>query len=422
MRAAPPPFRFPRSPSPRCRPRLRDTGCAGLALLAVLALPVPAAPAGEHVLGAGDRVAVSVLSRPELSRDYRVRLDGSISMHVIGSVPAAGRTAAELEALLETRLGEVFEGATSTTVEVAEYRPVIVGGHVSEPGQYPFRAGLDVAGALALAGGPYRLADEGGVNAEMRVEERVARHALLRARLASSLIERERLRAERDGTDGIALPDEAVAIIGDAAAELADAQASLRSARAERLSLQIADGTSAAALASDEATAYAERQDLIRRQLDATLAELANQEDLSERGLARAQRLLDLRLSADRYRADELEAVALEAGARRQMSEAEAQINAARLARDGSIAERLATLDAEILEIRTEIDQSRRFVNMFSAATLTGEPLDAGLAFTIRRRGPDGLTVLSARPDTELAPGDMVEVLLFDPAQASGLR
>ncbi|WP_459035955.1 polysaccharide biosynthesis/export family protein [Roseivivax sp. CAU 1761] len=380
--------------------------------------------ASDYAIGAGDRIEISVLSRPELSRIYQVRLDGSISMHIVGSIEAAGRTPAELESFLEARLREVYDGTTSTTIEVAEYRPVIVTGQVADPGAYPFQAGLTVTGAVALAGGLYRLGGDADVNAQMRVESEVARHALMRARLAGALVERARLLAERDGRAEISVPDEARAILRDSIRDLASAQAALRQSRDDQASLRAESGAAALELAEAEAAAYAERQGFIRRQLDATLEELEAQRELSTRGLALTQRLLDLRLSADDYRADELQTVALEAEARQRAREAEAGIEEIAIARARDVSEALAALDAEILEMRVAMDHALRFVRVFAGTSLTDAAIGGDLVYTIHRRGAAGTETVAAAPDMPLRPGDMVEVAHGDPADpaASGER
>ena len=377
-----------------------------------------AAAAADYPIGPGDLVEVSVLSRPELSRAYRVRPDGLISLHIIGGVEAAGRTPAELERLLEQRLGEAFEGIASTTVEVAEYRPVFVDGHVAAPGAYAFRPGLTVAAAVALAGGRYRIASDADVTTHMRVEAEAARHAVLEARLVGVLLERARLRAERGGGPEGAASPEIEGLLDDAAARsLAETQAALRAARDARLSLRLADGEEVRGLAEAEAEAYAERRSLIGRQLHATLEELEAQRELSERGLARTQRVLDLRLAAERYRADDLEAVALEAEARQRMTQAQTRIDEASLSRDGGVLERLASLDADILLIRAEMEQARRFVRIFGGASPGKDPVAGDTVYRIRRRATDGVAVMEAGPDAVLRPGDMLEVALADAAR-----
>jgi protein involved in polysaccharide export with SLBB domain len=398
------------------RQLLAFNGFLYLCAFPIFGQPALAAP---FDLGPGDLIEISVMSRPELTRPYRVRLDGAISLHILGNIQAEGKSPADLEAELEEQFSDVFEGSTSITVEVVRYRPVIVGGQVAAPGAYEYMAGLDVARVVALAGGVGVGVAADTVSTQMRVEAESARYELLRARLASRLLERARLSAERDGSDSIAMPAEAEAVLGAAASDLLEAQTNLRASRESQLSLRLAAEDSRRILAEDEAEAYAERRALIRSQVDATMEELLVQQGLAERGLALSQRSLDLRLSADRFRADELEAVALEASAREKVSTAVAGKETATAQREGEVAATLTGIDAEIAEIRTDMGLARRFVTTFgdpaSSAMLTG----ADTQYRIRRYDGKGVTVIEANLDTVVHPGDMVEVVIDDPLPAA---
>ena len=74
-----------------------------------------------------------------------------MALPLAGSVKAAGLTPPELERVLE-------KGFTSlrnprVTVEVMTFRPFYVLGEVQKPGEYPYRSGLNVLSAIAIAGG-----------------------------------------------------------------------------------------------------------------------------------------------------------------------------------------------------------------------------------------------------------------------------
>jgi len=387
----------------------------GLSFLFAFILDGKPASAEPYNLGPGDVVEISVMSRPELTRPYRVRLDGAISFHLLGSVQAEGKTPAELEAELERQFSDVFEGSTSITLEVVDYRSVIVGGEIASPGAYDFRPGLDVAGVVALAGGVAARGETNTVPTQMRVESEMARYALLQSRLSTRLVERARLLAERDGSDQISIPPEAEATLGAAAQDALDAQSRFRAAREEQLSLRLAAEESNRVLAKDEAAAYAERRDLIRSQVTATTEELEVQKGLVERGLARSERSLDLRLSADRYRADELEAVALEVAARQKVSDAEASKKLATAQRKGELAETLAANSAEIAELRTDMELAKRFVSIFGDPAASASFTGAETRYHIRRRNRDEVMIIDASLDTLVLPGDMVEVMIDDP-------
>lgn len=116
--------------------------------------PLAEAPANGYRLGTGDTVRVITFDEPRLSGEFRVSDAGSISMPLLGLVPAAGRTPRELEAAIVEgmRNASLFRNP-SVAVEVSAYRPVFVLGQVERPGQFAFQPGMTVLTAVAIAGG-----------------------------------------------------------------------------------------------------------------------------------------------------------------------------------------------------------------------------------------------------------------------------
>ncbi|WP_176804931.1 polysaccharide biosynthesis/export family protein [Paracoccus isoporae] len=363
----------------------------------------------------GDTVALSVMSRDDLSRDYLVAADGTISVHVIGRITAAGLSAAGLESLIETRLAEAFGQPLSVTTEVVSYRPVIVSGAVAAPGRIDFLPDMDAAAAIALAGGVGGGVASDDTAAQMRIEAEATRYATLRVQLADRLMRQARLRAERDGTGMAAVPEQVAELIGPDAAALLAVQTDLRDLRATEQAQRTREAGAKQDLAAEEAGAYGDRQALIRRQLDATLEELDRQQKLSERGLALSERQLALRVSADRYRADELEAVALAAEARQRVADAQNGLNAAQMARRAAIAEELASLASEILQIRSEMRRARQFLAKFGWETVR-DLSEPGPRYLIRRRDAAGVTQIPSTSDSLLRPGDHLQVMIGENA------
>lgn len=116
--------------------------------------PLAEGPATEYRLGAGDSVRVITFDEPRLSGEFRVSDAGSISMPLVGLVPAAGRTPRELEAgIVEAMRSASLFRNPSVAVEVSAYRPVFVLGQVERPGQFAFQPGMTVLTAVAIAGG-----------------------------------------------------------------------------------------------------------------------------------------------------------------------------------------------------------------------------------------------------------------------------
>ena len=131
----------------------------GLTLLAGCA-NAPAVKDGYHPelvsayhLDAGDRVRVIVFGQTDLSNTYVVDQAGNLSMPLIGTVPARGRSTAEIETEIAQRLRKGYVRNPDVSVEIARYRPFFVMGEVTAAGQYPYVPGMTVQQAVAIAGG-----------------------------------------------------------------------------------------------------------------------------------------------------------------------------------------------------------------------------------------------------------------------------
>ena len=107
----------------------------------------------SYHLDAGDKLRVVVYGQEGLTNTYAIDAGGSITMPLIGSVPARGRTPAGLAAEIAARLRGGFIREPSVAVEVEAYRPFFILGEVAAPGQYPYVPNMTVESAVAIAGG-----------------------------------------------------------------------------------------------------------------------------------------------------------------------------------------------------------------------------------------------------------------------------
>jgi polysaccharide export outer membrane protein len=115
-----------------------------------------AAPASYDVayrLDAGDKLRVVVYGQEGLTNTYAIDAGGSITMPLIGSVPARGRTPASLAAEISAKLRNGYIREPSVAVEIEAYRPFFILGEVAAPGQYPYVPNMTVESAVAIAGG-----------------------------------------------------------------------------------------------------------------------------------------------------------------------------------------------------------------------------------------------------------------------------
>src|SRR5437660_491770 len=120
---------------------------------AVYATPMPVAYDTAYRLDAGDRLRIVIYGQEGLTNTYAIDAGGSITLPLIGSVPARGRTPAGLAAEITARLRNGYIREPSVAVEIEAYRPFFILGEVAAPGQYPYVPNMSVESAVAIAGG-----------------------------------------------------------------------------------------------------------------------------------------------------------------------------------------------------------------------------------------------------------------------------
>jgi protein involved in polysaccharide export with SLBB domain len=116
---------------------------------------VPISPlAVGSVLQTGDELKIIVFGEDALSGIYQISPNGNVVLPLIGSVPAVGRTRAEVErAITEAYTRGKFLQEPKITASVVTYRPFYIFGEVTIPGKYAYTSGIDVLNAVATAGG-----------------------------------------------------------------------------------------------------------------------------------------------------------------------------------------------------------------------------------------------------------------------------
>ena len=111
----------------------------------------------------GDALEINVWKEVELTRQVVVRLDGRISLPLIGDIMAAGNTPMELAKILEEKIGEIIEEPTVTVILTASNsRVYYMVGNISG-GEYRLNTPLNLLQAIARAGGLGEWADKDNI-------------------------------------------------------------------------------------------------------------------------------------------------------------------------------------------------------------------------------------------------------------------
>lgn len=151
------------------RAYLRFVGFLGLAVLLTACGAMGSNPLGTSVgttvgttvptstdqlrFAPGDKVRVVVFGEDKISGEYQIDIAGSLSLPLVGNLQAAGLTKPELEQALITKLKSEYLRNPRVSVEVVSFRPFYLLGEVKNPGEFPYRTGLNVLSAIAIGGG-----------------------------------------------------------------------------------------------------------------------------------------------------------------------------------------------------------------------------------------------------------------------------
>lgn len=121
----------------------------------------------EYVLDVPDEVKITVWRHDELNTRANIRPDGTLTMPLIGDIPAAGKTPSQLKAIVNERLRQFVKltddySVTVEVVNIGSYR-ITVSGEVQRPSVLSPTHYLTVSEAITQVGGPTRFADSGSV-------------------------------------------------------------------------------------------------------------------------------------------------------------------------------------------------------------------------------------------------------------------
>ncbi|WP_210529336.1 polysaccharide biosynthesis/export family protein [Rubellimicrobium arenae] len=390
----------------------------GLLYLLVSIGVVPCAWAAMTI-GPGDVLRVSILEDAQLSREAPVSVDGTIVLPRLGEIEVAGQVLSDVRAAIEEALRDqgILRSPT-VLVEFASYRPFYVGGAVAHPGAIAFEPGLTVRHALILAGGLDATEGRGPATLQdvddLRVRMQVGSYQLLQI---DSLI--ARLRAElanRPETDAAApdpglVPEEEARSLLALDADLLDTRLAARGANEQHL-------RRALSLVEAEIDILQRQAELQEGEQDLQQQELESARSLVDRGRMPRSQLQALQREASQLSRDLLENRSFTARAEQERAATEHQLEAATTDRVIQIQEELRAAMLERARLSADIESMRdRMYNLglaLGAQDLAARP---DRIILIHRRAASGFEEIAAEMETEILPGDVLEVSLPHPPQ-----
>ncbi len=375
-------------------------------------LDVPQAE-GEAKGTAGSAAPMrSFFQRMDLTGEYTVELDGSISVPRLGAFDAARRPLTDVQSSLANGFEKTMSRPCDVAIAIIERQPVYVMGAARQPGAYKYTSGLMVLHALALAGGMERQAERSSRLVDILREQE--RQSAIAARLKRLLAQKARLESERDGNAEPAAPERLRELAG-----LEELRALLQAEMAVLLQHRRAF--------EEENLQNAAVIEAVRREIDAiderhskgqNLVALREQRvremsDLSKRGSVSNPALTMAKTDLAQVASEVEQTVLLKVQAEQRLQQAERDAARTKRARETRIQSELALTTEEIMRTEAELSSAQRIT-----ATMAADNVDLARASgqarvvyeIVRRQGGEEATVIHADEMTLLAPGDVLRV------------
>jgi protein involved in polysaccharide export with SLBB domain len=368
---------------------------------APVAAPVYKRPAFDmsHV----ERIRVRVWGNQELSGDYAIDPDFSLSFPRIGRIEIGNMTPADLEQMLAAKLSGLARTDITVAVEVAKFRPYFIMGQVAEAGAMEWKPGLKVIQAISLARGVMRSSTEtAGVGSVHSVANRQSK-----SQLTYTLAQLARLKAEREGTDIEAVTERISSLIKStpeadrtALTALVSRQNDMLSEQRDMMETQLIGLRREREAAQREVEAAETQKRAVLGQLDMTRSQIAAVESLKNKQLISNSRFFEQKSQLLSAEVRAAEANSMVERARARLSNVEQQLVMVPQQRRAVLSERIDSLERDVAQLE-----------LASGTHLDGQQDDVlKLQYHIARESSAGLQTIPATVFTEIMPGDVVIV------------
>jgi protein involved in polysaccharide export with SLBB domain len=361
----------------------------------------------------GNAASTGFQQHPELTGDYSVQDDGTISVPVLGSFKIVDLTPQELQTQMAQAFNKALGRRGFVTIMSIERPPIYVLGPVKNPGSYSYSPGMTVLHAVTLAGGfPRQDTTEPWQKIE-KVRETTKRYSTLET--LSELLTREAvLTAERDHVQPVSPPKQLVDLVGATrAAAIIAIEQDRHGASVAAHNVRLQSATEAIKLAQQQVEMISTKKSV--ESMDANIGALKKRADGIEQ-LYHQGALNNNLLIESRSRVAEAERARQEIII--QLGQAKQQLVKAQEDRAKLEADRQAELDTQIMAIDHQIAETNR-ENMASEGVLGAlqvqfTPPASAITYEIVRQTMKGPVAFTANGMSTLIPGDLVQVSTTD--------
>jgi polysaccharide export outer membrane protein len=395
--------------------------------LVAVGLTISTQAKAEYRVNVGDVLEVTVAGVPELRHRAPGQMDGNISLPLVGMLPVAGLPLPEIRAKIGAAVtSKVFRQRTSdgrevvvvidadeVTAIVAEYRPVYVNGDVSKPGEYPYRPSITTRQLVAVAGGydimRIRMNNPYLESADLRSE-----YGSLWTELAKEQSRMWRIKKELGEGAEInpsILTD--VPIGRSAISEIVNAETEYLKTKQNDYQQEKAFLQRGIRQGDEEVRVLSEQQKKEEEGVQSDLEKTQKASDLFAKGSLTSPRVTDARRAVLLSSTRKLQTSAQLLLVKKQQDEVTRKLGKPDDQRRLDLLRELQDTSVRLNQIREELQsvgEKLQYTSMVRSQLARGAGSKPDIA--IIRKGEKGLERIIASEDTELQPGDAIEVTL----------
>lgn len=369
----------------------------------------------SFLLGPGDKLRVQVYGREELSNEYSIRADGSISMPILGSVKASGKDIGELEKALKERYLTVNEQAADIVAEVIERRPFYIFGYVQQPGAYPAMPGMTVTAAVSVARGYFRAASASSSFAETEPIRQGERLTQARETLKGLLMRRARLEAEINKQQKIKVPARLKQLAtSEEIKTLLARETQILEVTTTNTEREFKAQETSAKMAAEEIKALGKQLDELKTQRSLYNDRIAKLNKLQKKGLTRNDQSLNAKVLAADAEADKMGVLGAISRAKRNEEIAKKERDIVKGSRRLEAEQELREVQNDIVAQEASLAAAQKIIFVLTGDTGGGEEglgYNPSIEFIVTRQTKKGFTKISANDETLIQPGDVIKVI-----------
>ena len=347
-----------------------------------------------------ERIRMRVWGSTDLSGEYAIDPDNSMSIPRLGRIEVGGMSMAELEVMLARKLSSIMRTDVTVAIEVANFRPYYIMGHVAEPGAIEWRPGLKVIQAISLARGVLRTEAAQAVSGTSGQQSRT--------QLTFALAQLARLKAEREGGEVVASKERIAHLISTVPetnrltlANLMNRQNDMLTEQRQIMDAQLVGFRRERETAERELEAVRSQEQIVRAQVDITRTQLVGLEELKAKKLVANARFLEQKSDLMQIEVRYAEIKSQLERAQARLTTIDQQIVIVPQQRRAELSERIDTLEREVaqLELVSSVPDAQDDQNNVLKLT-----------YHISRESEAGVQTIPATVFTEILPGDVLIV------------